>query len=86
MILLNLFKIVTTLVVKVKLSSIALVRSVVICVDTWRLFARLVYFIRLTQTSHTSIVVFSVDEAQSQHVVRNDEVLVEFGYFFGGKL
>lgn len=65
MIFFNLFKVISTLVVKVELPSIALVGSVMIRVDSRTLLASLIDFICLAQATKTSIKVFSVNEAES---------------------
>ena len=61
----NLFKVVSSLVVKVELSSITFVGSVVICVNSRTLFTCLIDFECLAQTAKTSIEIFSVNKAQS---------------------
>lgn len=83
---LNLFKVISSLVVEIELPSIAFVWSVVVSVNTWVLFTSLVSVKRFAQTTNATFEIFPVDKAESQHIVTDNEVLVEFWDLFGLEL
>lgn len=79
-ILFNLFKIITTLVIKVESPSIAFIRSVVICVDPWMLSTGLVDLIGTTKATNATVKILSVNKTQTQHVEANNKILVKLWY------
>lgn len=81
-VLFNLFKIVTSFVIKVKSSTIAFIRSVVVSVDS-RIFSTcLIDFICSTKTADSTLKILSVNVAQSYHVETDKKILIKFGNIF----
>ncbi len=85
MIFFYLLEIVSSLIVKIKLSTVAFVRSVMISVLSWMVSARLIHFIGSAKTAKTSFKILSVDMAKTDHIKGNDKVLEELGYLFEGE-
>lgn len=81
MIFFNLFEVITALIVKIELSSIALVGSVMVAINTWVFAASLVNFVCFTETAKSSFEFFPVDVAESKHVIADDKVLIKFRDF-----
>jgi hypothetical protein len=79
MILFYLLKVVSSFIVKVELSTLALVGSVVVSIDSGIFPAGLINFKSFTQTAKPSLILVSVNETKSKHVVANDKILIKLG-------
>lgn len=81
-ILFNLFKIVTSFIIKIKSSTIAFIGSVMVSVDS-RIFSTcLIDFICSTKTADSTLKILSVNVAQSYHVETDKKILIKFRNIF----
>ena len=58
-------------------SSVWFKRSIVVAIRSWNFLESLVNFFSFDETSHPLLVIFPIDVTETEHVVYDDEVVVE---------
>ena len=76
----------SSLIEKAESSSLWFERSIVVAIRARSFLVCLVDLFCLKETSHSLFVIFPVDVAESEHVVDDDEVVVEGVNLLRGKL
>lgn len=76
----------SSLIEKAESSSLRFERSIVVAIRARSFLVCLVDLFCLKETSHSLFVIFPVDVAESEHVVDDDEVVVEGVNLLRGKL
>ena len=84
MVALDVLEIIATLVVEIELPTVWFVRPVMVSVSSLTFQVSLIDLISFTKTAKSFLILFPINEAQSQHVISDNKVLVKFMNLING--